>query len=433
MIDLLKSKYALFKCYLIAIFYLHIKGKWHSKQNNRLYHILLYASIHSKYYSELLDNRIITKEDAETVLSLLPTLTKDIIKEKQWAIFSNDVSRETTNWRNTGGSTGEPLKFPALASPFYCENVCQMMLYLQMGYHLGDVIVSFDGTRVDEELQKQKIFWLERTNFPYGHFHYSVLFLNETTIEFYVDSLNELKPDFIRGYPSGLLSLCRLILENNISLKFKPKAIYLTSEGFTQEDKSLISDTFKCPVYGQYGHTECSVFAIQYPNEESYYCNPLYGYTEILDENNEHVPIGEIGEIVVTGFSIHGLQFIRYRTGDLAVYGGETKCGEVILKKLVGRTVDYIYNTEGDKIFIVGFIFGGHLNFFNYIKTWQIEQNKIGTLNIKIVKGKGYDYVVESELINFFMVNKFIVNINYVDSIPKTPRGKHKFLIQNFK
>lgn len=61
---------------------------------------------------------------------------------------------------------------------------------------------------------------------------------------------------------------------------------------------------------------------------------------------------------MVTGFVEYGLPFIRYKTGDLAIYGGETELGETILTKLLGREVDCIYNKGGKKIYLVGFIFG---------------------------------------------------------------------------
>lgn len=85
------------------------------------------------------------------------------------------------------------------------------------------------------------------------------------------------------------------------------KGIYLTSENFTQEEKNFISSYFKCPVYGQYGHTESSVFATQNPDNECYYCSPIYGYTEVVDSKGNQVNVGELGEIVVTGFTEYGL------------------------------------------------------------------------------------------------------------------------------
>lgn len=181
------------------------------------------------------------------------------------------------------------------------------------------------------------------------------------------------------------------------------------------------------------GHTESSVFATQNPDNECYYCSPIYGYTEVVDSKGNQVNVGELGEIVVTGFTEYGLPFIRYKTGDLAIYGGETDFGETIFTQLLGREVDCIYNKEGKRIFLVGFIFGGHIQAFNHIQTWQLHQSEIGKVAIYIVKSIGYDEQIEKEVKRLFITHGFDLVIHYVDTIEKTKRGKQKFLIQDLK
>lgn len=125
--------------------------------------------------------------------------------------------------------------------------------------------------------------------------------------------------------------------------------------------------------------------------------------------------------------------FIRYKTGDLAIYGGETELGETILTKLLGREVDCIYNKGGKKIYLVGFIFGGHIRAFNYIQTWQLHQYEVGKVEMYIVKAREYSDNVEKEIVNLFVCNGFELIIHYVDFIEKTNRGKQRFLIQELK
>ena len=191
----------------------------------------------------------------------------------------------------------------------------------------------------------------------------------------------------------------------------------------------MIQEQFKCPIWGQYGHSEASVFAIRYPNSEEYYCHPLYGFTEVIGTDGKHVEEGGIGEVVVTGFNYTALPFIRYRTGDLAEYGGK-KNGFVVLRKLMGRSSDYIITKTKEKLYLVGFIFGGHLKAFDCIESWQFTQEEPGILSVKIVPTASYSKEIETELYTFFKNNNLILKIEYVDSIPKTQRGKQKFLIQ---
>jgi phenylacetate-CoA ligase len=139
-----------------------------------------------------------------------------------------------------------------------------------------------------------------------------------------------------------------------------------------------------------------------------------------------------IGEVVVTGFSNKIMPFIRYKTGDLAIYGG-TKNGVVYLKELIGRTSDYIYDKNYKKIFLVGLIFGGHIRAFNHIKKWQIIQKKIGFININIIKEATFSKEHENEIKDMF--NSFNIEpyFNYCFDISISDNGKRKFLIQEVK
>lgn len=422
--------YPYFKFYILAIYYQHCRRRWKYYNSKWLADTLRYAFTHSKYFRDKQRTNVINRQTSVSILQSLPTLSKDIIKKERWNIYSNEIDISYSNWRNTGGSTGEPLRFPALATKHYMEDICMMMLYRKMGYKWGDTIVAIDGSRVSLEQRSNNVFWNIRSNLPYGKLHYSTLYLDDSTFPYYLDSINKVKPKIMRGYPSGFLSFCRYVERNQSQLTRSVKGIYLTSENFSEMDAQLITSVFGCPVYGQYGHTECSVFAVKEPSSTLYLCSPLYGYTEVLDNSGMHVKEGECGEIVVTGFSIAGLPFIRYRTGDMAIYGGQTKYGETILTSLMGRTVDYIYDKNGNKVYLVGFIFGGHLSAFNVIKSWQIEQRIKGSLIVKIVKMKEYTQKDEYEILSFFEKGNFECNIKYVDDIALTQRGKKKFLIQ---
>lgn len=406
---------------------------WKQWQLAKLTTMLSYAQRHCAYYKKHIVGEVRMDNSMEIIKSL-PLLDKNIIRYQEKYIYSDEITDNWNVWLNTGGSTGEPLHFPALYRGLHVEGVCQMMLYMKMGYQWKDVIVSFNGCRINEEDRIKNIYWqIGVSNFPYGKKNFSTLYLDNQNAKFYWEELRRTDPAFIRGYASGIMEMCKLAKKNDFIMDLNLKGIYLTSENFTQDEKNFISSYFKCPVYGQYGHTESSVFATQNPDNECYYCSPIYGYTEVVDSKGNQVNVGELGEIVVTGFTEYGLPFIRYKTGDLAIYGGETDFGETIFTQLLGREVDCIYNKEGKRIFLVGFIFGGHIQAFNHIQTWQLHQSEIGKVAIYIVKSIGYDEQIEKEVKRLFITHGFDLVIHYVDTIEKTKRGKQKFLIQDLK
>ncbi len=409
-------------------------NNWPFYQKFFLYELLSYAKKHSSYYSKIISG-IVTKDNCVQCLKHMPLLTKELIIEQGINIYSDKVIPDKQRWANTGGSTGEPLRFPILYSNHWMENICQMILYRSMGVDgLNDLIVSIDGSRIDQSSINNNVFWKkEPTNFPYGKFSLSTLYMSDLTLPYYIDFLNTIKPKAMRGYPSGFMELATYCKKNKVSFNYKLKGIYLTSENFGSEEESLISEIFDCPVWGQYGHTEASIFAVKKPHSENYICSPIYGYTEILSEEGTHVKEGEVGEIVVTGFNHYGMPFIRYKTGDLAEYGGTLQNGSVVLNKLLGRSIDYVINWEDEKVFLVGFIFGGHLKAFNHIRQWQLEQHEKGIVSMKISKADGYNEVIENEIVNLFESKQISVNIQYTSNFERTKRGKFKFLIQHIK
>lgn len=423
-----------FKFYVKGLYYLMTRSNWKRTQRKELVKMLQYAIKHSAFFKEKVGDISINEDNVLSVLKKFPTITKQTIIDNKWNIFSDEVPHDFKYWRETGGSTGVPLKFPSFASSYYIEDVCQMMLYHMMGFFWGDTVVYFGGDRVSEEKINKNEYWFKSKNLPYGKYCYCVRYLNDDTFPYFIESLNKVNPKFLRGFTSSVKEFCRFVKKKNIKLQFQLKGIYLTSESATLEDRKYIESVLHCPVWRQYGHTECSIFAIAKPNDLTYYANPLYGYTEILDEDGNQVAEGSIGEITVTGFNILGIPFVRYRTGDLAVFGGETKYGETILKELLGRSRDFLYDDKGNKVYALSLLFdAGNLNLLDYIKAWQIEQNEEGFIIVRIIKDDTYNKAIEKDLINVFKYKNITINIVYVDDIAKTKRGKHKFIIQNYK
>jgi phenylacetate-coenzyme A ligase PaaK-like adenylate-forming protein len=59
----------------------------------------------------------------------------------------------------------------------------------------------------------------------------------------------------------------------------------------------------------------CSLFISQCGIKEGFHTHPELGYFEIIDKNNEAVPEGKNGEIVITPFGIRGIPLLRFKTG----------------------------------------------------------------------------------------------------------------------
>lgn len=416
-----------------AIAIISQRDEWLNMQSRYLSNLLNYAQKHSKYYWMHIGDQKVTPDTAVSVLKTLPLLSKDIIREREFSIYSDEINKRWKTWANTGGSTGEPLKFPRKNGNPMCEAICQWITYNylnQQGVNFSDTIVSFGGNRLSKDKVENKVFYDISGNFPWGKYQFSTLYMTDENMPYYVEELNDTRASYIRGYSSSILSIAQYIQKHKIDIKVKLKGIYLTSEAFQESSREFISKVFNCPVIGQYGHTEMSVYAYQHIEDSLYECLPIYGYTEILNELGQHVKEGESGEIVVTGFNQVGLPFIRYKTGDIAKYCGTMEDGTVLIDAIQGRTVDYLYDTDGKKVFLTAMIFGGHIKAFNYINQWQLVQEEYGKVEVYIIKGDNYNKNTEICLQLFFKSFKIEPTFNYVNFIKKQKNGKQKFLIQ---
>lgn len=241
------------------------------------------------------------------------------------------------------------------------------------------------------------------------------------------------RPSILRGYPSFIYDLAVYIITHQQDYEWKVKGVVLTSEMATEQQVKAIELAFSTKVWFEYGHSELSVFAFSEGINMPYYCSPYYGYTEVLDESGRHVDVGQVGEVVVTGFYTHALPFIRYKTGDRAIYGGVQK-GCVTLTNLMGRTQDYIYKKNGEKIALTALIFGQHLRAFNTIEKWQLIQNTPGELEILLKVSESYNTVFEKEIIDkFYTLCNITPVLLYDKPFVITSAGKFKFLIQNVR
>lgn len=385
--------------------------------------IINYAYKNCEYYHNVADL------SSGLTIDSFPLLNKQIIRANYNQILSKQVKHLWKTEAKTGGSTGEPLK---LLRSSRIDKSFQNVVWKQNGYKRGDVILAMDGQDTTNLKKIGNVCYLKsKKQLPYGGIGMSSLYLTDQNIDQYYNDLISIKPSFIRGYPSFIYRLACYIQDNNLPVNFKIKAIEMTSETSLDYQIQLIQKVFNTHVVLQYGHTECCVFAYTFDDTFKYLVEPTYGFVEIIKPDGKKAEIGEVGEIVVTGLYNKAMPLIRYCTGDLGIFGGFAN-GKMIINTIYGRTQDVIFNRNGDKVYLVALIFAQHNDFFANIVRWQIVQNEIGKIIIKIIKGSKYSDSDEQSVKDLFeRLGDVDVTLMYVDSLPITMRGKSMLIIQN--
>ncbi len=141
--------------------------------------------------------------------------------------------------------------------------------------------------------------------------------------------LDALQPEVFAGDPLSFAELLRL------PLRWRPRACLSTAMALGSGLRQRLEERFGCPVLDLYSMNEAGPVAVADPSEGGHVLLQPRLLVEILDAAGNVLPLGERGEITLTGGFNHCLPLLRYRTGDHAAlrFGGR----EPVLVGLEGR------------------------------------------------------------------------------------------------
>ncbi|MCI2888818.1 phenylacetate--CoA ligase family protein [Staphylococcus hominis] len=358
-----------------------------------------------------------------------PVLEKEDIRNNIDEIITGDPNDLLKS--GTGGSTGKSLKF--YTSKYDMSRKIAYLDYFkeQHGVYKGMKRVSIGGRKIIPNHQKKKIFW--RYNEPLNQLLFSAYHADGENLKYYVQKLNDFKPETLDGFPTVLHRISKYILENNIKLTFTPIAIFPTAEALTDEMKKDIEKAFNCPVRNQYASSEGSPFITENTDGELE-LGPMSGYFEL-----EKVE-GKIYELIVTGFYTTTTPLFRYRIGDSVELYEDLPENytqqDIKIKRIIGRNNDFLYSSEK------GMITNVHLStairsLGTDVKESQFIQNEKDRIIVNLViddsanKEIIIDKLTKELKVRFGNSTQF--DINFVDSIALTKGGKKRFTINNLK
>ncbi|RJP41178.1 MAG: phenylacetate--CoA ligase family protein [Desulfobacteraceae bacterium] len=381
---------------------------------------------YKKQFSEL-DMASIKNMDSLSMLSILP---KKQVRESPHLFLSSNKQKLVKI--NTSGTTGSPLSI-------YVSSEARKKNYAFFdrskkwaGLKGNEKSITFGGRVILSSRQTLPPFW--RSNFFNKNVLFSSYHISENTLSYYIEAIRKIQPVYIDSYPSSIYQIAKYLITNNIN-DIKLKAIITSAETLLEHQRNLIEQAFKCKVYDQYGGAEQVVFACQC-EEGALHVNPEYGYLEVVDENDQPLEKGELGEFVCTGFINDAMPLIRYKVGDMGILSDEKcPCGRnfPVIKKMVGRNDDVLITPQGKYIGRLDPIFKG---MENTIVETQIVQEKVDLIKINIVRGSGYKDFHGQYIINELKKRmgegvEFVVQ--YMDEIPKTKAGKFRAVVCNIK
>jgi phenylacetate-CoA ligase len=398
-------------------------------QLKKLNSLLAHAYENVPYYNKILAN---IKINEFSNLEKIPFLTKELIQQNIDNLKAKNYPEYKFQYYTTGGSTAIPLGF-------YEEKGVQDIIgfayykYLLKNFDckLTDKFVILTGI-VFPSGDKSK-FW--KYTFFKRCLILSSYHLTEKNLPRYIEKIRKMKTKIIFAYPSSLSIIASFMKKNNIAPIKSLKIIIYSAESLYEWQKDLLEDVFQCKIIGIYGHSEKATHAHTCKKSDYYHFFPQFGIVELIDKNGKQInKENKLGEIVVTGFYNNIFPFIRYKTGDYGTFTNK-KCpcnrNYPTMKRIEGRIQEFII-TKNDRLIPLTAI-NMHSNVFDNVKQFQFYQDTKEEVILNIIPSENYtkkdtEYIKKE--VSKKLGNDIKLKLKFVKEIPRTKRGKHRFIIQ---
>ncbi len=387
-----------------------------------------YAYDHVPYYKERYRDFDIRSIHSLEDFAKLPLIDKSIVKANENQFISDIFDKKDLILKKTSGSTGMPLGIYMNKNTTQIEWAFVVHIWERIGFnHRSSRLVMRE---IDQKKKGDCYF-----DYIKNRLRINISNMTDEKMAEYCRAIEKYRPDFIQGYPSATLQLCKYIEQNGINHQFK--GFLPSSEGMGHEEVEYIRKVLNCPILSFYGHTERLLIAGQCEKSEAYHVEPLYGYCELVDESGNIIEEeGVTGEVVATGFCNTGMPLIRYRTGDLAQWSFEKcSCGRNyrLLKRLEGRTTEYLVDANGNKIALTSLRYSFYEQ---HVKAFQFYQDTPGYVTVRIIIEPEYSYDDEQYIQNTLTEdtnNLITFRLKKTDVLSKKKSGKRELIVQAIK
>jgi phenylacetate-CoA ligase len=414
-----------------------LKSQWWNKEQIKDYQEmklrkLIKHSINTvPYYHDLFKRLGLKAGDIQTHNDLMkiPILTKAIIKQEGIKQFtSSAIPKRDMLLSSSSGSTGEPLQFYVTKNSESILKAAAIRGWYWMGYKLGDKYVKLSMNPRSSRIKKsQDLFnrclYLSSTQ------------LTEQAFNTIIEKIEYFEPKFIRSYPAPLFFLADMF-EQRKEIKF-PNLLAINTTGSTLHNnvREKIQKIFNVKIYDQYS---CEGGTIFFQCEKLIYYHPAeeYAISEFIEDKFTKNDPDKARRHISTDLNNYATPFIRYDTQDYLVLGEETicKCGRNFLNiaQIKGTDCDILITPSGK--YLISENFTGYHGWSPSIEQYQIYQEKLNLIYIRLVVNKLFNDKVKKELFDYwkaYIGDDVELKFEIVDKIKLTPTGKRRILIRN--
>lgn len=386
--------------------------------------IVEYHLIHNPYYQNFFGNKYFSSWEA------VPVMQKSDLQRPLKQRLSTGFSKAGSYLGKTSGSSGHPFIFAK-------DRFCHALTWAEFidRYHWIDINLNqslqarFYGIPLDfygnmTERFKDRVSLRRRFN---------VFDLSEKKMLEFLERFRKSGFDYINGYTSAIVLFAKYLEKHQFILKEicpSLKVCIVTSEKLFDNDRALIEQSFGVPVVNEYGASEVGLISFENSRQE-WIVNSESLFIEILDANNNVLPFGEEGRIVITSLYNKAHPMIRYDIGDTGTLSKKSTWKRPILDNLTGRTNDVARLANGKVVPGLTFYYvtKSIIEDAGSIKEFVIIQTATDTFKIEYVSDKEFTLLQHQKIltaIETFVGKDLKVNFERKDVLVRNKSGKLK-------
>lgn len=359
----------------------------------------------------------------------LPILSRELINQNADKFF--DQNKSPSHFTSTGGSTGNPLRFPRCSSEekFYEPAIW----YARKFYNIkrSDKMFRLWGHShtLGTGLTRLKNKLLFDVGLPLvGFKRFSAYDLSESNLKEAGYEILKFKPDYIIGYSKALTLLAKANIDKKESFRrLGLKAVVGAAEGFdSEEDKSFIAEVFGTDVGLEYASMETRLMAHTHP-DGSYKVLWKNNLLECVDDEGKPA---KTGRILVTSLYPRAFPLVRYELGDIISDCKKNGVSVYEFLKVQGRDNDFLELDGGAPIHSEGITHA--IKLLPKVSAYQIRYTPEREYTIYL---KCSEVVTHHELEllrgRLAQVDKRLrsLPVKQVDQLKQTVAGKTKWLL----
>lgn len=396
------------------------------RQFEQIKKLLKYSYENVPYYRGLFKRMGATPDDIKSLdeFSQVPPLTKSEVRDHHEELLSTKYELSSLTPKKTGGSTGVPLHLYWSREATAFKQAATQRHDGWSGYAPGEKLAQLWGADAGHDSLRAKLYNYLVTR----RLLLDTLEMSEENTLAFVEQVRRYRPLYLLGHAHSVYILALFLEEHGID-DLAIRSIICTAEVLTDGERRKIEQVFSAGVFNRYGCEELSVVASECEQHEGLHINSEGLYVEVID-GDEETP----GELVITDLVNEAMPFIRYQIEDTAtIYTTPCACGRGLprLKKLYGRSSDFLYTPDGRML--SGISIMDHFA-IDIPGVWQVQlvQDALDHLLVKIVRTEKFGELSLRKLaltVPEFFGNAMRYDVEYVDQLPMTARGKYQFAV----